>query len=136
MSDVNWAADVLRKHNLWRRDAGSDGEHEQQSPADIGRAIDIAVASLASRPGWLPIESAPRDGTAVLLWSASGEETVVGEWIKCASPYWFTGLSSDFGAAYTHWQPLPPPPTKAACVGSGQDAAIAAAPAPSAGRES
>lgn len=43
------AAKVLRRHNEWRR--GADDNHWQQapySPAELGHAIDAAVAALES----------------------------------------------------------------------------------------
>jgi len=43
------AAKVLREHNAWRR--GADDNHWQQapySPAELGHALDAAVAALES----------------------------------------------------------------------------------------
>lgn len=45
------AAKVLRRHNEWRR--GADDNHWQQSPyspAELGNAIDAAVAALEHQP--------------------------------------------------------------------------------------
>lgn len=45
--DIKEAAKVLRRHNEWRR--GADDNHWQQSPyspAELGHAIDAAVAAL------------------------------------------------------------------------------------------
>ena len=75
--------------------------HDEPTRALLQRAADALE--------WRLIESAPKDGTQVLLWSASGDEAVVGEWLKCASPYWLTGLGGDFDASYTHWRPLDAP---------------------------
>jgi len=38
------AAEVLRKHNAWRR--GEDEIPEMQHPSTIGEAIDVAIAEL------------------------------------------------------------------------------------------
>lgn len=38
------AAEVLRKHNAWRR--GEDEISEMQHPSIIGEAIDVAIAEL------------------------------------------------------------------------------------------
>jgi hypothetical protein len=70
---------------------------------------------------WQPIETAPRDGTRVLLWHpralARGENVIVGWWLI---DDWWTSHNcwlndrdpdSDFDLAPTHWQPLPSPPT-------------------------
>lgn len=66
---------------------------------------------------WQPIETAPKDGTFVLLFTACGcieGFWSYGEWEQsvCAASY-------DMAHAYiecrpTHWMPLPPPPKDAA----------------------
>lgn len=57
---------------------------------------------------WQPIETAPRDGTEVLLFQ-EGQRNVA-RWIQSAvGPVWCT---PDAHALYrpSHWQPLPKPP--------------------------
>lgn len=66
---------------------------------------------------WLPIETAPRDGTVVIVGKASGYRIA---W--ASSAYWFDRGSDERGryagwtdgfdtlAAPTHWMPMPPPP--------------------------
>lgn len=74
---------------------------------------------------WQPIETAPKDGTHILLWfnvPASMFETnvAIGFWSDLADDWpevepWFM-LECDsapltaFGARATHWMPLPEPP--------------------------
>jgi hypothetical protein len=82
------------------------------------RAREQARAALAAmqdrRAGWLPIETAPRDGTRILAgWPHDGwreivrwENNKVG-WRGDVSGYW---APKDFAPV---WQPLPPPPEKA-----------------------
>lgn len=79
--------------------------------------------------GWLPIESAPRDGTAVLvmrdIWpgtetgratECSGHNTYVAEWWSeegvCGEWVCYMDMISDplCPVEPTHWQPLPEPP--------------------------
>jgi hypothetical protein len=92
----------------------------------LGRAyaaIDqlSALAEKAER-AWLPIETAPKDGTPVLLVSANAAEPSpeIGHWsdedgcFRVGYPDdWFRlaehGLRSWLDIA-THWQPLPPAP--------------------------
>lgn len=73
--------------------------------------------------GWLPIESAPRDGTNILVWSPHGEahgkpSIVAVDWHTYnGESDWRIGVG-EFGplalhAPPTHWQPLPEPPEAA-----------------------
>jgi hypothetical protein len=71
---------------------------------------------------WMPIETAPKDGTAILLATDSG-----GVWIGKYMPVYQSGfaprnpwfslmLNHDYHGGLrgaflpTHWMPLPPPP--------------------------
>ena len=65
---------------------------------------------------WQPIESAPKDGTVILL--SDGNSTEAGWWVPDDINYpWifadprFSGNTNAFAAKYaTHWMPLPEPP--------------------------
>jgi hypothetical protein len=74
---------------------------------------------------WRPIESAPRDGTAILLWgpycsnaavAAWGRAGMHNHWVCMADGISAVEYMSDFGTEYatfevpTHWMPLPSPP--------------------------
>lgn len=53
-------------------------------------------------PQWKRIESAPKDGTRVLLWDSAGDgRAITGAWRVD---------SADDHETFTHWQPLPTPP--------------------------
>jgi hypothetical protein len=69
--------------------------------------------------GWRPIETAPKDGTAVLLGGCSpGPAIRIGWWgngrylsrTRGWERDWTTG--ADYGFAPTHWMPLPDPPAE------------------------
>lgn len=72
-----------------------------------------------SETKWQDIETAPKDGTAILLASPwMGElRRHIGTWnVKAKS--WMQGerqtgfhFVPHMQAAFTHWQPLPPPPS-------------------------
>jgi hypothetical protein len=61
---------------------------------------------------WQPIDTAPKDGTAILIHPAAGEMRVV-HW-RIDRGYWSTDSWDDGGYDAdmhpTHWMPLPPPP--------------------------
>lgn len=67
--------------------------------------------------GWLPIESAPKDGTKIDVWHVNERVTDV-YWSEIQDAWCFDGF---FGPeeptpisslpAPTHWQPLPAPPS-------------------------
>lgn len=86
---------------------------------------------------WQPIETAPKDGTEILLWSGvedrSKDGPTIGHWAtdeecavyvgdcggECRCPEydhndpWWLSWDGGFTAEHppTHWMPLPPPPT-------------------------
>lgn len=63
---------------------------------------------------WQPIETAPRNGTPVLLWKASTREHYVAAKLNSANgPGWCTPDGFEIFRA-THWQPLPEPPATGA----------------------
>lgn len=71
---------------------------------------------------WQPIETAPKDGTKVLLAYASGNyRVIVSEWMtletlkngktQSRSEYWVTPwVRMDSDPQPTHWMPIPDPP--------------------------
>ncbi len=66
---------------------------------------------------WQPIETAPRDGTAVLLWLQDEGFSVKGAWMPVHgnNPMWWIremdiSQSDDGFHLITHWMPLPDAP--------------------------
>jgi hypothetical protein len=79
------------------------------------RAIEQAVRSkLGAGVGWQPIETAPMDGTAILLFTGGGViegHWIYREWQQCAISCSYDGAGGPvFECVPTHWMPLPPPP--------------------------
>lgn len=60
---------------------------------------------------WQPIETAPKDGTKVLLWD---DGVTIGEWSENVHPWndgnWWVEGGQVTTQTATHWMPLPEPP--------------------------
>lgn len=64
---------------------------------------------------WRPIDTAPKDGTAILAWFTGEypEPVVVQYYVKSLDFPWgaISSLDGEYHRDYiTHWMPLPPPP--------------------------
>lgn len=71
-------------------------------------AYAIADSIMALLPGWQPIETAPKDGTRVLLYRPG--EQIIGYWWRGADDeYWNAARGLEFYGP-THWRSLPEPP--------------------------
>jgi len=85
-------------------------------------AAMVIAAHEAAKPGWQPIETAPKDGTNVLLLNDKGN-MAAGLWLDgVLGSGWFLrgGNKPDYffnnHRGPTHWMPLPPPPVIAQAV--------------------
>jgi hypothetical protein len=62
--------------------------------------------------GWQPIETAPKDGTLVLLAYDTGPGVL--QWgmslARIRGDHWATDINSQLHFVPTHWMPLPEPP--------------------------
>jgi hypothetical protein len=79
---------------------------------------DISEAESIEMTEWQPIETAPKDGTAILIWPANasfyGDEATsyVVRWHDWKEA-WIEASGEEYAAFYpTHWMPLPAPPKK------------------------
>lgn len=91
-------------------------------PASVLRFVQALAAAQPAAPGWLPIETAPMDGTSVLVYPPTwGGKTCsvasynTDKYAKKPRPYWdrddsMGRVSCSRECPPTHWQPLPPPP--------------------------
>ena len=71
---------------------------------------------------WQPIESAPQDGTQVILWTSTDNaddalyvrDLLDGEHVNEVQIGYFNEDEDEWSTTYigkpTHWMPLPPPP--------------------------
>ena len=107
------------------------GEVAFRAPTEAEAIAAWNRRALRQGGGWRPIESAPKDGTRVVLFWPEGslyssDHQEHGRWdddcyAKKPQPYW-TGERPHCRSAYrrsppTHWQPLPPSPPSPAKEG-------------------
>lgn len=61
---------------------------------------------------WQPIETAPKDGTPVLIWDTLNREHSIAHFVVGGGAFtgWFHINDWTGGARFDHWQPLPPKP--------------------------
>ena len=82
------------------------------------RMIAVAPTPPVSEDRWLPIETAPKDGTRLLLAKIGRDESEcgVGVWWACTGNWsdqwknWNDGIEPCGLSAPTHWMPLPKAP--------------------------
>ncbi len=77
-----------------------ESDRGQQGERDASPSLAPAGGWAAT---WQPIETLPRDGTPVLVWAEPMSQPDIA-WHES------TGMTA---RTYTHWMPLPKPPTKA-----------------------
>jgi hypothetical protein len=102
---IDAAANVVRAHRV-----GAMPSHHIAK-----EALTAALSAM-----WQPIETAPRDGTHVLLLSRTQPVQVMfGYWDACSDPLaddgWMAGETWNCTGwweenNFTHWMPLPQPP--------------------------
>lgn len=94
----------------------TDSQLGEIVPADFARTLERELTALRAEREWRLIESAPKDGTHVLISPCHllrDKKTCEAYWHQPGNPsnpgYW---MNSYGGPKYkpTHWQPLPPPP--------------------------
>jgi hypothetical protein len=96
--------------------AGPHGKGRIWTIAHDADGFDLLCAAdeitrLRAATAWQKIETAPRDGTTVLLWLVDGQMMIDGEYAIQgfhSARAWRTEFHVT--AEPTHWQPLPTPP--------------------------
>lgn len=127
-------------HNIDWYSVGSEYSTNDRGEAKIVCEMMNAAfaAGVASVGKWQPIESAPKDGTRILLGYSThiftGVWAVCGEWdderyTKLRRGYWkhemhFAGVLAMRSNPPTHWQPLPEPPDTTAARERGQERGV------------
>lgn len=97
----------------------SRGEfHSHSEPckpaAEYVEALAQARAALtaAKAGGWQGMESAPKDGTSILVWRKHATRPLIARYWKDFD--WFEDEDGVHLYGLTHWQPLPNPPKEQA----------------------
>ncbi len=68
-----------------------------------------AIAPVAAMTGWQPIETAPKDGTRILIFAGYGLGVMTGAWLERQGREAFAEIAGR-NVDPTKWMPLPPPP--------------------------
>ena len=76
-------------------------EEERQRIYNLGRA------SIPCTNGWRPIETAPKDGRHILVYS---NDRIISAYWSFSAEDWADVLYGDIMQLPPHWQPLPKPP--------------------------
>lgn len=78
------------------------------SLSDAGR-MSAPTDAAALQEGWKPIETAPKDGTELLLWN--GAFRIIGRYYQSSTDGWW--VANAIPIEPVKWQPLPAPPEQA-----------------------
>lgn len=123
--DIAWFISVSYQspNSDWRRCSASSGERLNQF-ANIRMATPDECAAagveyMAPPMRWLPIESAPMDGTLILLYTDSGAITV-GQFDSLLKYWRYDYDNADGHDKPTHWMSLPQPPVTLSKSGSNE----------------
>lgn len=120
---MNEHALTEERDRLRARLAKHEGEDTRRLLRDIAAFVEAAEAALAAKDEWREIESAPRDGTEVLVTGQRTDGRQAGTWLRAVAvwdqvdqAWWAKGAPTHITQARamrtkpTHWRPLPAPP--------------------------
>lgn len=79
----------------------------------MNEPIGAPAPDASAAGGWQPIETAPKDGRRVLLWSAAWHDDPSSGWFGGVRGWYLAYEAGPFKHQPTHWMPLPPPPASA-----------------------
>ena len=82
-----------------------------------------AALTAAKAGGWLPIETAPKDGTRILVWRKHATRPLIARYQKDFE--WFEDEDGVHLYHLIYWQPLPNPPKEQSAGGLGSVDAVA-----------
>ena len=104
---------------VWRAWERQDGTCMGMNVYFASAIADEVIAALSVAPTtqpWLPIETAPKDGTVIDLWN-NGDRYADAKWLR--GEWCYLGLDGfdvmnwvPLGGRTTHWMPLPATPSE------------------------
>lgn len=97
------------KKYLHPGDDGFGAVKDYYDQVDATESASIPSACLTESVGWLPISSAPKDGTILLLINMNQSKGMAVSWWSSWRKVWITSGGVEIHQP-THWMPLPPPP--------------------------
>jgi len=115
--ETGWSEDAVRGYT---EVIDAIHAHYASTIASLSEALAEAEKK-GGEDGWMPIETAPRDGTSVLLGRFTGQKGAKNEGHICVD--WWRRPEDEMGYVgfgffnpthwpATHWRPLPAPPAK------------------------
>lgn len=118
------ARDVLREalqriSNATPRNTNSRTAEDMRSwcKAVADTTLATSAQTAAVRDGWMPFDSAPLDGTEVLLYLPRERTKIqAGHCLNGGKTWVVSGAFSFDISRPTHWCPLPPPPSQQPAV--------------------
>lgn len=112
MTDAAHALDEIRaRHEEACNPVAYSFDDHIQAHADRATLLRLLDEERARRVEWQPIETAPRDGTQVLILQPSGK-AAVGLWDKVDNGWRLSVrfVTRTFALDAGHWQHIPTPP--------------------------
>lgn len=89
--------------------------HAEVPKSLLTAAIEALSSAPAKPSGWMPIESAPKDGTPILLYTMGEplKNMAVAEWNALHNRWQDPQMADEYFTDGTNWMPLPTPPPPA-----------------------
>jgi hypothetical protein len=113
-------AEIIREVSELPDRTSPDDQHDMMlvTADELHKIVSDALAAADAVDGgeWMPIETAPKDGTKFLVWDEHYGIRIGRAVIRADHDDWLSYVgsfneSSKGGMRATHWRPLPEPPT-------------------------
>jgi hypothetical protein len=86
-------------------------EHDHHAACIDIKKLQAEIDALKAAQTWQPIETAPKDGTRILVFIDNGDDPIkTGGERDTDKACWISSWSGEVLYPPTHWMPLPPAP--------------------------